>query len=717
MPKKQLHINIRLRALFLVIFLIVLLQQQSTFAWQSTATDSLNNALEKCSTAACKADIYMAIANEIKCISPDEYLANAKKALKISEETEYTLGQYESHFIIGEYNSNCLHDYTAAIKEFSQTLELAYLLKDTSRIYSSYTYLADCYNNQADYTEAIRCYKYILSLDISKARTIQTLGNSGVIYRQIGEYTQALENYQKAYSLLYEDMVASKEATIEDTLTLMGLKYEIANVYKAIPNYDRALANYIEIQQLNEYVQFDWFFVLADIGLGDCYLGLEKYNEAIKSYNKAVATLNKFEGSRIEKLENLCKVYNSLAEAYYQLKRSDSAYYYTRKSLDVVNNNAQVASTQLPLIYATSGKVYAALNKHTEARKYLNNAIELSKETGVTDIESMAWLELSRIYQKTGQPTAALSAYQNHIKLRDSIYSRKKLQELTRIDMQGFFDRQQLSDSLKRAEEKAIAVFELQRQRILTYSGFGIVALLLVLSYFIFRNYKREKKANKIISEARDAIREEKKVSEKLLHNILPEEVAEELKERGATTAKHFNAVTVMFTDFVNFTKAGERMGSEALVEELHTCFKAFDEIIEKHNIEKIKTIGDAYLAVAGLPVPDEKHAENMLNAALEIQLFMKQHKEQLGDRTFELRIGIHSGDVVAGIVGVKKFAYDIWGDTVNTAARMEQKSQPGKINISHTTYELVKDKFNCTYRGEIEAKNKGKLMMYFVEG
>jgi len=171
----------------------------------------------------------------------------------------------------------------------------------------------------------------------------------------------------------------------------------------------------------------------------------------------------------------------------------------------------------------------------------------------------------------------------------------------------------------------------------------------------------------------------------------------------------------VLFTDFVRFTQVSERLSPKELVNELHVCFKAFDGIIGKYNIEKIKTIGDAYLAVCGLPKADPKHAENIVNAAKEIQAFMKERHAQLGDNTFQIRLGVHSGSVVAGIVGVKKFAYDIWGDTVNTAARMEQNSEAGKINISHTTYELIKDKFTCEYRGEIEAKNKGALKMYFV--
>jgi len=207
----------------------------------------------------------------------------------------------------------------------------------------------------------------------------------------------------------------------------------------------------------------------------------------------------------------------------------------------------------------------------------------------------------------------------------------------------------------------------------------------------------------------------EKEKSDVLLRNILPQEVADELKEKGYSDARQFESVTVLFADFVDFTKAGSTMLPKDLVNELHACFKKFDEIITAHRIEKIKTIGDAYLAVCGLPVRDEAHADNVIAASKDIMDFMKQRRKELGDKTFDVRVGIHSGSVVAGIVGVKKFAYDIWGDTVNTAARMEHSSEPGKINISQATYDLVKDKVPCTYRGEIDVKGKGLLKMYFV--
>ncbi len=207
----------------------------------------------------------------------------------------------------------------------------------------------------------------------------------------------------------------------------------------------------------------------------------------------------------------------------------------------------------------------------------------------------------------------------------------------------------------------------------------------------------------------------EKEKSESMLLNILPAGIIEELKTTGYSKAKLFNHVSVLFTDFVNFTMISEDMDPEELVTEIDFCFKAFDEIVERNGLEKIKTIGDAYLAVCGLPHEDENHARKTILAALEIMNFT-QHRKNNGGK-FEIRIGVHTGPLVAGIVGIKKFAYDVWGDTVNTASRMESSGEIGKVNISNTTYELIKDEFDCTPRGKIDAKHKGLIDMYFVNG
>lgn len=211
----------------------------------------------------------------------------------------------------------------------------------------------------------------------------------------------------------------------------------------------------------------------------------------------------------------------------------------------------------------------------------------------------------------------------------------------------------------------------------------------------------------------------EKHKSDELLLNILPKETAEELKQFGLSKPKAYGMVTVMFTDFKDFSIVSEKVSPELLVAEIDYCFSGFDLIIKKYKIEKIKTVGDAYICAAGMPELTFTHSADAVNAALEIRGFMlnrKMEKEARGEIPFEIRIGIHTGSLVAGVVGKNKFAYDIWGDTVNIAARMEQNSEAGKINISGTTFELVKNKFMCEYRGKLFAKNKGEIDMYFVE-
>ena len=221
---------------------------------------------------------------------------------------------------------------------------------------------------------------------------------------------------------------------------------------------------------------------------------------------------------------------------------------------------------------------------------------------------------------------------------------------------------------------------------------------------------------NKVV-ERTNELSAEKKKSDDLLLNILPEEIADELKKTGHTTPRSYEVATVMFTDFENFTSKSEKLSPEELVTILDTCFKKFDQIISKYHIEKIKTIGDAYLCVSGLPDAKDHSAVNVITAAVEIIETIKSLKKDAnGNGYFDIRIGIHTGPLVAGVVGDKKFAYDIWGDTVNTAARMEQNSEPNKINISQSTYELIKEKFQCAFRGKRAAKNKGMIEMYFVE-
>jgi class 3 adenylate cyclase/FixJ family two-component response regulator len=220
------------------------------------------------------------------------------------------------------------------------------------------------------------------------------------------------------------------------------------------------------------------------------------------------------------------------------------------------------------------------------------------------------------------------------------------------------------------------------------------------------------------VEERTRELQEEKNKSDKLLLNILPADTANELKLNGFAKPKHFDKVTVLFTDFKNFTSISEKLTADELVEEINFCYSNFDRIITKYGIEKIKTIGDSYMCVGGLD-GDDNAVVNTVKAAIEIRDFMEVEKSRRmnkGEFYFDIRIGLHTGPVIAGIVGIKKFAYDIWGNTVNIASRMESAGESGKINVSGETYELIKNSFECEYRGKVMAKNKGDIDMYFVE-
>ncbi len=232
------------------------------------------------------------------------------------------------------------------------------------------------------------------------------------------------------------------------------------------------------------------------------------------------------------------------------------------------------------------------------------------------------------------------------------------------------------------------------------------------------RTAKITEQAERIRSQHRD-LENEKNRADALLHNILPAEMVEELKNKGRASARSYRTATVMFTDFVGFTKEAERMRPQALVSELDACFRGFDAIIEKYNIEKIKTIGDSYMCAGGVPIRNISNPFETVLAGLEMHRFLasrEETNERLGLPLWKLRIGIHTGELVAGVIGSKRLAYDIWGDTVNVAKRLETSGSPGMVNISGVTYELIKDFFLCTHRGKVEAKNKGLVDMYFVE-
>ncbi len=427
--------------------------------------------------------------------------------------------------------------------------------------------------------------------------------------------------------------------------------------------------------------------------IGQVYDDNKDYTNALLNYQKSLALLEANKST-----EKYCNIYNRIGKAYREQGNMEQSLEYHYKALRV----AEELKTEdgMASSYMHLARTYDAQKNYKTAKTYSDSSLTLYKKQ--IDISSTSDAELlaSEIDSALGNGTGAYQHYKQYVLLMNKLKGDEVHKAAQKEKYQGEFDKQQAINRIYKSQTLGI-IF-----------GMGGALLGVISVALVFYQQKNKISKEKKISER------ERERSDELLLNILPAEVAEELKQKGFADAKEIMEASVMFTDFKDFTKISEKMSPAELVKEIDYCFSAFDNIIIKHRIEKIKTIGDAYMCAGGLPVANKTHAEDTVKAALEIRDFMQNHnKERIakGELPFEIRIGINTGPVVAGIVGVKKFAYDIWGDTVNLASRMESSGEAGKVNISGSTYELVKDKFTCTHRGKIQTKNKGEVDMYFV--
>jgi class 3 adenylate cyclase len=415
--------------------------------------------------------------------------------------------------------------------------------------------------------------------------------------------------------------------------------------------------------------------------------------------------LFKESGAIFKKLNNKTGLAYNLGNvglAYAQMGETDTAEINISQATKLLEEVGDFYPIAVYLTYMSD--IYADKGDWDSAFGYALRSLRLAKRYGLKEQIGDAFLKLSDLYERTGYTGAALSYYKNYIAFRDSVKNIASLQEMANL--------QTKSEVAQKQAEVDLLNQQKHTQKIIAIATAVALFLIFILAVGLYRR-------NRFIRRTKKIIEREKERSDSLLHNILPEETAAELKAFGKVAAKKFESVTVMFTDFKSFTQYAENLSPELLVESVGYYFSKFDEIMEKHDLEKIKTVGDAYMCAGGLPFPSKDHALNMVKAAFEILEFVEDSKTNYGSEhhSFEIRIGIHTGPVVAGVVGSKKFSYDIWGDTVNVASRMESLSEPGHINISKATYELVKEVYDCKYRGEIAAKNRGKIKMYFVSG
>jgi class 3 adenylate cyclase len=407
----------------------------------------------------------------------------------------------------------------------------------------------------------------------------------------------------------------------------------------------------------------------------------------------------------------------NLGTIKFMIPDADSAYYYYNLALESIqkgNDYYALASVKFNIAVVLGNS-----KRYTEAFALLDEIETIALEH--SDLKIRADVEKSRanLYMDKGDYAASSRHFIRYIELHEEALNEERIRSVA--DMQEKYEtekkKREIQDLKVKNLDAELLAEKAKRARNRMYGGAGMLAIGF---FFLVQRYRTVRKNRNQLREKNIIIEAEKQRSDDLLRNILPDEVAEELKQYGKAKAQHFDTVSILFTDFKGFTMISEKLSAGELVAELDACFQAFDHIVTQYGLEKIKTIGDAYMAAGGLPLNHPHDAQKVIEAALDMQQFMtarKQERNAAGLPAFEMRVGIHTGPVVAGIVGIKKFAYDIWGDTVNTASRMESSGEVGEVNISEATWQLVQHapQLQFTERGKISAKNKGEMTMYFV--
>lgn len=497
--------------------------------------------------------------------------------------------------------------------------------------------------------------------DIKRMASI--LNRIGNIYMELAEYLTAIKYYNQ--SLNYFNSV-NLIVDVHNELSNIG------NVYELMGKLDSARIYHNKVYEFS-LTNTD----RNELTYGEMYARMGNMENASGNYQEALAhhRIGIKEANFDNDVRNITLNYLQMAKVYSQLQQIDSSIFYARKTIET------------------------------------GTSIEFKK--AIFEGSTL----LAKLFKREEQPDSALFYLELANTYKDSLYGIKTFQKLQLINL----NEQRRQQDLQRENEELKDFYRMAVFLILLTVAF-IIAIIL------WFNNKNQKKSNRLLKSQKEQIeashqelRVEKKKSDDLLLNILPAEIAAELKENGKAKAKSINMVSVLFSDFKDFTVASTNLNAHDLVTEINICFAAFDATMSKYGIEKIKTIGDAYMAAGGLPVPSDDSVKNTVLAALEMQSFISQRRSDMGHKrlsAFEMRLGIHTGPVVAGIVGEKKFQYDLWGDTVNTASRLESNGEAAKVNISHDTYELLKDdpQFSFESRGKIKAKGKGEIEMWFVE-
>jgi adenylate cyclase len=611
-----------------------------------------------------------------------------------------TINKADSLFIAAE-NYYEIGDTEKALLLFENNLLIYQKYDKQQKVGECYSYIAYIAYSKGNYSEALSFFKKVI-VALTRAKDekgiANALNNIGAVYYSLGNYPKALDFYKQA--VVIQEKIGAEKGEAITTMNIGG-------IYSKMRDYDSAMNYYDKVSTIFRKLGDEVGIAKMLIEVGYISMMKNDYNKSLNEYRQALAISEK------EKERNLeIEVLSNLGELFYKQSDFQKALYYFNRCLKYAEKISSLQYKSRSRI--STGNIYHQLGKNQKAIEKCKIGLILAEKLGAVSVEKDACECLYNSYKSLGNNQLALLYYEKVNIFEDSLHSEETANKMMNME----FQKQQLVDSIAYVKKQSIIEQkhkeEVQRKEKQRNIIIATLCIMLVVAGGLWSSLN-------FVRKSREALRIEKDRSEKLLLNILPEEIAEELKQKGSVNARDFSLVSILFTDFKSFTQTAEKMTPQSLVGEINVCFKAFDLISEKYQIEKIKTIGDAYMAAGGIPHPDENSLKNIVLAGLEMQAFVTQRGIEnalIQKPSFEMRLGIHAGPIVAGIVGVKKFQYDVWGDTVNTASRIESNGMVGKVNISESLYQLIKDEecFTFEYRGNITAKGKGEIKMYFVE-
>lgn len=516
--------------------------------------------------------------------------------------------------------------------------------------------------------------------------------NLGSVYQTKGDDPTALDYFLKSVRLAEE---------IKDSLRISTAYLNIGSVYSnEKATYEQALEAYTQSKKIFEKINYREGVAYAAMNIAELHLKTNNPEATLQVLNESMVLFDENNADLANSLLIVGKAYEDMGK----LKIAEKNYM-EAISLAKTNNAKMVASKA----HIRLGDLYGHIEEPNKALYSYQDALELTKATKVFRDKKEIYEGLAKIYSQLGDYQNAFNYQKEFSAISDTIRNDDYENTLGNLRFQFDIENKEKEIELLNAENKVKEV-GLERAAISKKYFYAVSVLLFAIAFGALMQYRFVKKSNKKLAYERNK-------TESILLNILPAETAQELKLNGTVKAREFKQITVLFTDFKEFSNIAAEIPAEKLVKSVDFYFRKFDEIVDKHGLEKIKTIGDAYMCAGGLPTENDTNAIDAYNTAVEILEFVEQIKKNPPDdiHPFEIRIGLNTGGVVAGVVGTKKFQYDIWGNTVNIAARMESSSVAGKINVSENTYNLLKDKIDFTYRGVITVKNSQKLKMYFV--